>query len=38
MNPSSDQKSDVVNAVLYCRVSSTKQLDEGDGLSSQQHR
>lgn len=26
------------NAVIYCRVSSTKQLDEGDGLASQQLR
>ena len=25
-------------ALIYCRVSSTKQLDEGDGLSSQQLR
>ncbi len=26
------------DAVIYCRVSSTKQLDEGDGLASQQLR
>lgn len=31
-------QSSITKAVLYCRVSSTKQLDEGDGLSSQQHR
>ncbi|MEL6375897.1 MAG: recombinase family protein, partial [Pseudomonadota bacterium] len=31
-------QSKIKHAVIYCRVSSTKQLDEGDGLSSQQHR
>ncbi len=25
-------------AVIYCRVSSSKQLDEGDGLTSQETR
>ena len=29
---------DITQAVIYARVSSTKQLDEGDGLSSQQLR
>ena len=38
MIPNQSALTEITEAVLYCRVSSTKQLDEGDGLSSQQHR
>jgi len=38
MQYSKVEHEEISDAVIYCRVSSTKQLDEGDGLSSQQHR
>ena len=38
MNLNKDPLSDVTLAVVYCRVSSTKQTTEGSGLSSQETR
>ncbi|MGC1495435.1 MAG: recombinase family protein [Sulfitobacter sp.] len=38
MNPFSEPKITLTKAVTYCRVSSTKQVNDGDGLSSQRHR
>ncbi len=33
-----EQAADITKAIIYCRVSSTKQKIEGSGLESQEHR
>src|SRR6056297_2439985 len=38
MNKQEEHKQGVTKAVIYCRVSSTKQKTEGGGLDSQEHR
>ena len=38
MNICKDTKIEYSKAVVYCRVSSEKQVKEGNGLDSQEHR